>query len=137
MGSSPQILDQIIFLIFLIHFAPRGTTNSLLLLNTQNRPTLTNIHALFLRKVQVTVFQHCYVHGTVLQCGCFYCFFKFHFMEFFEEKKIEFLQPYFYFVPSKSHILPMFDNLKPFFQQTEYIEEVRNVVVLAFLLKTD
>ena len=39
LGSSHWFLDQNNFLILFLHFAPRGTTNNLLLLNTQNRPT--------------------------------------------------------------------------------------------------
>ena len=34
---------KIIFLIFKIHFAPRGTTHNLTFLNTQNRPTLLHM----------------------------------------------------------------------------------------------
>ena len=41
MGTSHWFLDQNnFFLFFLLYFTPRGTTNNLPLLNTQNRPTL-------------------------------------------------------------------------------------------------
>ena len=41
MGTSHWFLDQNnFFVFFLLYFTPRGTTNNLPLLNTQNRPTL-------------------------------------------------------------------------------------------------
>ena len=135
MGSSPYILHQNNFFNFLNSFCIQGNHKQPAFA-TQNRPTLTYIHAIFLRKVQVTVFQHCYVQLYMeLQCGCFYCFFySISWNSLKKKKKIEFFQPYFYFVPFKSHILPMFDNFKPFFQKTEYSRrsKKRSCVMLFF-----
>ena len=40
MGTSHWFLDQNHLFILFLHFTPRGTTNNLHLLNTQNRPNL-------------------------------------------------------------------------------------------------